>query len=89
MNTADEKELLKELTNCLEEQIALARRGSFAAVLQMAGRCEPLVAEIAGTGLLEKPEHKTARTFLSAKCTGKSNCTCFAYHFKGNVFPGS
>ncbi len=65
MNTADEKELLEELAHCLEEQIALARRGNFAAVLQMAGRCEPLVAEIAATGLLEKPEHKTGRNYLA------------------------
>jgi hypothetical protein len=65
MNAADEKELLEELANCLEEQIALARRGNLAAMLQMAVRCEPLVAQIARTGLLEKPEYKTNRNHLA------------------------
>lgn len=65
MSPADDLRLLRELGNLLEQQIALARRGGFAAVLQLAGRCEPLVAKIAKNRLFEKPEHKTAKDRLA------------------------
>jgi hypothetical protein len=57
--------LLAELQDLLEQQIASARRGSFSAVLRLAGQCEPLVAKIASAGLFEKPEHKAAKQRLA------------------------
>jgi hypothetical protein len=65
MSASDDIRLLEELENLLKEQIALAQKGSFAAVLQMAERCEPLVAKIAEARLFERPEHKTAKDRLA------------------------
>ena len=65
MSTGEDIRLLEELENLLTKQIALARRGSFAAVLQMAGTCEPLVAKIAEARLFERPGHKTAKDRLA------------------------
>jgi hypothetical protein len=65
MSSGEDIRLLEELENLLEKQMVLARRGSFAAVLQLAGRCEPLVAKIAAAGLFEKPEHKASNDRLA------------------------
>ncbi|MCJ7729059.1 MAG: hypothetical protein MUO27_04160 [Sedimentisphaerales bacterium] len=65
MSADDEIRLLGELSNLLERQIELARRGSLAGLEQLAGQCEPLVAKITAAGLLEKSEHKTARDRLA------------------------
>lgn len=65
MSSTEDVRLLEELVELLEKQIALTRRGGFAAVLQLAGQCEPLVAKITAAGLLEKPEHKTVKDRLA------------------------
>jgi len=65
MSSTEDVRLLEELGNLLEKQIELARRGSLTGLEQLAGRCEPLVAEIVAAGLFEKPEHKTAKDRLA------------------------
>jgi len=65
MNSESDNRLLEELGTLLEKQIALARKGSFAAVLQITGQSEPLVAKIAEARLFEKPEHKIAKDRLA------------------------
>ena len=66
MNGDNETQLLEELEKLLVRQIELARRSSFGKLLQLAGQCEPLTAKITAAGLLEKPEHKTARDHLAS-----------------------
>lgn len=65
MSSGQDVRLLAELQELLEQQLASARRGSFSTVLQLAGRCEPLVAQIAAAGLFEKPEHKAVKQRLA------------------------
>ncbi len=65
MSSVEDARLLGELQELLEKQLSSARRGSFSVVLQLAGRCEPLVAKIAAAGLFEKPEHKAAKDRLT------------------------
>jgi len=64
MNIDDGLQLLEGLEHLLERQIELAGRGSFIEIQRLADECEPLVAEIKKTGVLEKPENKTARDRL-------------------------
>jgi hypothetical protein len=65
MSSSEDIRLLEELVELLKKQIALAHRGGFGAVLQLAGKCEALVAKVAETRLLEKPEHKIAKDRLA------------------------
>jgi hypothetical protein len=65
MNRDDETQLLGQLGNLLERQIELARHGDFAGLEQLAGQCEPLVARISASGLLENPMYKAERERLA------------------------
>ncbi len=64
MSENDDEQLLAELENLLKKQIALARRGSFSELEDLAGRCEKLTAKIKESGLLENPGFKGHRLRL-------------------------
>lgn len=62
--TEDRERITEELEKLLKRQIELARRGSFAGLEQLAGKCEGLVAKITAGELLKKPEHKAEKERL-------------------------
>ena len=59
MNADEGMKLFNEIENLLKKQIELSRRGSYGKVMELACKCEALVARTAEAGLREKPEYKT------------------------------
>jgi hypothetical protein len=58
MIAEEEIQLFNEIENLLKKQIELGRRGSYGKVMELACKCEALVAKTVEAGLREKPEYK-------------------------------
>jgi hypothetical protein len=65
MRNDDEVRLFEELANLLERQVEFARHGDFAGLERLAGQCEPLVARITATSLLENSAYEAERERLA------------------------
>ena len=57
MSPADDLRLLRELGNLLEQQIALARRGSSSKLEELALQADSLAGKIRDLCILDRPEH--------------------------------
>jgi hypothetical protein len=65
MSNEEDIKLFNEIENLLKKEIELARRGSYAKVMELACECETLVARTAQAGLREKQENKTTIDHLA------------------------